>query len=492
MRLLLVYPEYPRTFWSFHYALKFISKKASFPPLGLLTVASLIPADVEKKLVDMNVEKLNDKDIKNADYVFISAMTIQKASVLEVIERCKKCETKIVAGGPLFTVDEEDYSYVDHLVLNEGEITLPMFFKDLEAGHPKHIYKTDQVPDLETTPLPDWDLINMNRYSSMCVQYSRGCPFNCDFCNITSLFGHIPRTKGKEQILLELDALYIKGWRGGVFFVDDNFIGNKAKLKDEILPAIIIWMKERDYPFRLSTEVSINLAEDDILMTLMGNAGFDGVFVGIETPNESSLVECNKTQNKNKDMLKLVKKIQNSGMRVQGGFILGFDNDPNTIFKSMINFIQNSGIVTAMVGLLNAPKGTKLYKRMQKEGRLKNEITGDNTDMTINFSPKMEKERLLKGYKEVLTKIYSTKQYYERIRTFLKEYKPIVKRKHQKMKANEILAFLKSIVRLGIIGKERLEYWKLLFWTLFHRPGSITTAITYIIYGFHFRKIYSC
>lgn len=492
MKILLVYPEYPRTFWSFHYALKFVSRKAGFPPLGLLTVSALIPDNIERKLIDMNVDRLTDRDINDVDYVFISAMIVQKESVDKVIEQCRKNNTPIVCGGPLFTVEEDEYDHVDHLVLNEGEITLPRFLEDLKNGCQKHKYKTDKVPDIGSSPIPDWQLIDFKKYSSMCIQYSRGCPYNCDFCNITTLFGHVPRTKGCIQIQNELDELYVRGWRGGVFFVDDNFIGNKSRLKNKILPAIIYWMENHEYPFSFTTEASINLAEDDELMDLMVKAGFDGVFVGIETPDEDSLAECNKTQNKNKDLLSLVKKIQNKGMRVQGGFILGFDNDNRTIFKRMTDFIQKSGIVTAMVGLLNAPKGTKLYQRMKKEDRLRNRLTGDNTDMTMNFLPKMKKEDLIAGYRKVLGAIYSGKQYYQRVKTFLKEYKPIRRIRSRKIKWNEVGAFFKSIIRLGVIDKERMYYWKLLIWTLFHKPHLLATAVTYLIYGFHFRKIYSC
>lgn len=491
MRILLVYPEYPKTFWSFHFALKFVSKKACYPPLGLLTIASLIPEGHEKKLVDMTVSPLNDADIDAADYVFISAMAIQRQSANEVIKRCKALGTKVVAGGPLFTTEPESFDDVDHLVLGEGEVTLPRFLEDIKNDIAKHLYTTDQTPDIKDTPLPSWSLINMDKYSSMCIQYSRGCPFNCDFCNITALYGHKPRIKSTAQVLAELDDLYERGWRGGVFFVDDNFIGNKKMLKQELLPELISFMKHKSYPFNFSTEASVNLAEDDELMDLMVKAGFNSVFVGIETPNEDSLTECNKIQNKNRDLLTLVKKIQNTGMRVQGGFILGFDNDPVSIFDRMISFIQKSGIVTAMVGLLNAPKGTKLYQRMKKEGRLVKQITGDNTDMSMNFVPKMDNAILLNGYRKVLRFIYSPKHYYQRVKTCLRDYQPVKLHRSEKPSRSDIGAFFKSVLRLGILGRERLYYWKILFWSLFRRPRLIPTAITYMIYGFHFRKIYS-
>jgi len=490
MKILLVYPEYPETFWSFKHALKFISKKASLPPLGLLTVAALLPKEWEKKLVDMTATALIDRDIKWADYVFISAMSIQKESVKKIIAQCKRLGTKIVAGGPLFTSGYEDFEDdVDYFVLNEAEITLPLFLEDLKGGQLKHIYKSDQFPDIKKTPIPLWELADINKYVNMCIQYSRGCPFNCDFCDVTFLFGHKIRLKTKDQILAELDSLYSRGWRGGVFIVDDNFIGNKRELKVEVLPAMINWMEERKYPFAFTTQASINLSDDEELMRLMVRARFDSVFVGIETPNEESLAECNKLQNKNRDLIACVKKIQKFGLIVNGGFIIGFDSDPPSIFESMIEFVQKSGIVSAMVGLLNAPRGTKLYKRLVKENRLLKEATGDNTDLSLNFIPKMNYKVLIDGYKRVLNTIYSPKYYYERVLTLLKNMKPLKKKRYQ-FHLCYLTAFLKSIWHLGIIGKERIYYWKIFFWTLFRRPQLLPMAITYAVYGFHFRKIY--
>ena len=490
MKILLVYPEYPETFWSFKYALKFISKKSSLPPLGLLTVAALLPKEWEKKLIDMTVTALVDKDIKWADYVFISAMSIQKESVRKIIAQCKRLGTKIVAGGPFFTSEYKDFEDdVDYFVLNEAEITLPLFLEDLERGQLKHIYTSDQWIDIKKTPIPLWELVDINKYVTMCIQYSRGCPFNCDFCDVTLLFGHKMRLKTKDQILAELDSLYSRGWRGGVFIVDDNFIGNIRELKVEVLPAMIHWMEERKYPFNFTTQASINLSDDEELLHLMVQAGFASVFVGIETPDEESLAECNKLQNKNRDLVACVKKIQKLGLIVNGGFIMGFDNDTPAIFERIIEFIQKSGIVSAMVGLLNAPRGTKLYKRLVKEHRLLKEATGDNTDLSINFIPKMNRKALIHNYKKVLNTIYSPKCYYERLLTLLKNMKPLKKKSYQ-FHLYYLTAFLKSTWQLGIIGKERFYYWKVFFWTLFRRPQLLPTAITYAVYGFHFRKIY--
>ena len=489
IKILLVYPKYPDTFWGFKHALKFISKKASFPPLGLLTVAAMLPQEWEKKLVDMNVSVLNEDDLRWADYIFISAMAVQKKSALEVLKSSKKSGNKIVAGGPLFTMGHEEFEGVDHFVLNEAESTLPSFLDDLKKGCGRHIYTSKEWPDIRKTPYPQWDLIDMKKYASMSVQYSRGCPFNCEFCDIIVLNGHKPRTKGKEQVLGEVEGLYNHGWRGGVFFVDDNFIGNRKKLKLEILPSLIDWMKQKKYPFHFLTEASINLSDDEELMQLMVKAGFRRVFIGIETPNEESLAECNKYQNKNRDLIACVKKIQAAGLEVQGGFIVGFDNDPPSIFERQIRFIQKSGIVTAMVGLLNAPRGTRLYHRLKKENRLLNDPSGDNTNCSLNFIPKMNIETLINGYKNIVKTIYSPKHYYRRVITFLKGYKPKQLYRKTSFKFSYFKAFLKSIWILGLRGKERLYYWKLISWTLIRRPRFISLAISFAIYGFHFRKI---
>jgi radical SAM superfamily enzyme YgiQ (UPF0313 family) len=489
MRILLVYPEYPITFWSFKYALSFISKKASFPPLGLLTVAALLPKEWELRLVDMNVRKLKDKDILWADYVYVSAMIVQAESVRKVLDRCRSLDRKVVAGGPLFTTGHEEYKgMVDHFVLNEAEETLPAFLNDLKNGTPAGMYTSSKWANLSSSPVPRRELVRTADYGSMNIQYSRGCPFDCEFCNITSLFGRVPRTKTKEQLIAELDSIHALNWKGCVFIVDDNFIGNKVKLKREILPAMIEWMTRNNYPFMFTTEASINLADDDELMGLMVEAGFDTVFVGIESPNQESLDECGKRANKGRDMIASIRKMQQFGLEVQGGFIVGFDNDPPEIFDRMISFIQDSSVVTAMVGMLNALPSTKLYSRLTKEGRLLERTSGNNTDVSINFIPSMEYDRLIGGYKRIMQSIYSPKQYYERVKSFLQNYRPGDNRVFH-MRFNYLMALPKSIIRIGILGRERFHYWKLFFWSLFRRPKLFPHAITLSIYGYHFRKM---
>lgn len=488
MNILLVNPEVPATFWSLKNALKFVSKKALLPPLGLLTVAAMLPQHYRKKLIDMNTAPLRDRHIRWADYVFISGMLIQKKSADQVIQRCNALGVKVVAGGPLFISFPEFYPTVDHLVLKEAELTLPAFLKDLEMGCPRPFYSTHDKADLRETPVPLWGLIQPRHYASMGIQYSRGCPFNCDFCDVTTLFGHAIRTKTTEQILTELDSIYALGWRKEVFFVDDNFIGKKEKLKNELLPAMIRWMEAKRRPFKFLTQASIDLADDDALMAQMVQAGFDCVFIGIESPDKESLAECNKVQNEKRDLLACIRKIQQAGIQVQGGFILGFDNDEPTVFDRVIQFIQDSGVVTAMVGLLNAPRGTKLYQRMLRENRLSTPPTGDNMDCTMNFVPKMDMQELLKGYQKVIDTIYSQKYYCQRIKTFLKNYQFSAREKYR-LCYRDLEAFLKSIWHIGILDQGRLHYWKLILWSL-QKPRRLPMAVRFSIFGFHFRKTF--
>ena len=487
MKILLVYPETPSTFYGFRHALKFISKRSDGPPLGLLTVAAMLPSAWDVRLIDLNVSKLTDKDISRVDYVFLSGMDVQRESFMQVIRRCNQLGVKVVAGGPFVTSHHEEILGVDHFVLNEAEITLPQFIRDLENGHPKHRYSSDEFPDIAHTPLPRWDLLKMKHYATMYVQYSRGCPFNCEFCSITSLFGHRVRTKDTYQFLGELEDLYQRGWRGGVFVVDDNFIGNRSKLKTDLLPAMIEWSRSHRHPFDFTTEASINLADDDELAEMMVEAGFNSVFVGIETVSDESLAECGKTQNRRRDMVASVRKLHRIGLRVSAGFIIGFDNDPPYIFEQMAEFIQNSSIVTAMVGLLNAPKDTRLARRLQEEKRLLNTTSGNNMDGSINFVPKMDYQKLVQGYKNVLSHIYSPKEYYQRVTTFLREYG--AQHRPRAPKLSQIKALFRSMWVLGVCEKGKRYYWKLFLTNLFLHPKRLSLAITMAVYGFHFRRI---
>ncbi|MCG6191094.1 B12-binding domain-containing radical SAM protein [Maribellus maritimus] len=490
MKILLIYPKYPDTYWSFKHALKFISKKAAVPPLGLITVSAMLPENWQKKLVDLNVEVLKNEDLEWADYVFLSSMYVQKKSVSEILARCKEFSKKVIAGGPLFTQEYDNYTEIDHFILNEAEITLPLFLSDMQNGTPlKRIYRTDEYADLILSPVPDFHLLNLKAYASMNLQVSRGCPFSCDFCEITALLGHKVRMKSNEQIINELDALFRLKWRGGVSVVDDNFIGNKKIIKNELLPSMTEWMNSHNYPFSFNAQTSINLADDDRLLTMMREAGFTSTFIGIETPEEESLHSCHKIQNENRNLLENVKQIQKAGLQVSGGFIVGFDSDTSSVFQRQIDFIQKSGIVSAMVGLLNAPKNTRLYKQMEEENRLTVDATGSNTDFTMNFIPKMDNQKLQEGYQYIINNIYKEKPYYKRIRELFQNYKP-VKVGKSNIDFTRIKAFFKSIFILGMLNKGRFEYWKFIVWTLVNKPKLFIDAITFAVYGYHFRTVY--
>jgi radical SAM superfamily enzyme YgiQ (UPF0313 family) len=490
MNILFVYPTVTATFWSFKHALKVVRRKAAFPPLGALTVAAMLPAPWGKRLVDLNVKTLRDTDILWADYVFISAMIAQKDSTEEVIEQCRRLGVKIVAGGPLFRVHQHDFQTVDHIVIGEGEATVKHLVYDLIHSNPKSVYKAPEYPDLTGVPVPLWDLINPNDYSAMSVQYSRGCPFNCEFCDIIIMNGRVPRTKTVEQVLRELDALYEQGWRNSVFIVDDNFIGNKEKVK-LLLRAIIEWQNGHGRPFSFYTEASVNLAEEVELMGLMVQAGFNKVFIGLETPSEESLRECGKSQNLRQNLADSVRTIQNHGLAVMGGFIIGFDNDPPDIFQRQVNFIQKNGIVTAMIGLLTAIPGTRLYQRLEAEDRLLFNSSGNNTDVdgSLNFIPRMDRERIINGYRWVMNTIYSPEMYYNRIKAFLRQYRPMAQ---SQLNDSDLLAFIRSLWYLGIADREgsRRYYWRLLEETFSRYRRSFSDVVTVSIYGYHFRKLF--
>lgn len=486
MKILFVYPKYPDTFWSYKHALRFVSKKAAIPPLGLLTVAAMVPQAWEKKLVDLNTTSLPDEDLQWADMVFISAMIVQKASVREVIARCNAMGKTIVAGGPAFTAQPEQYPDVNHLVLNEAEITLPLFLRDWEQGRAQPVYTSQEKPELHQTPVPLWSLIRLKDYAVIPIQYSRGCPFSCEFCDIIIMYGRTPRTKTPAQLIAELQSLYDAGWRGDVFIVDDNFIGNKVTVK-KMLPVLIEWQKEHRFPFNLLTEASVNLADDDELMTLMNRANFQNVFLGIETPNMDSLKGCGKMQNASRDLCDAVKTIQQHGMQVMAGFIIGFDTDSENIFDHQITFIQQSGIVTAMVGLLNALPHTPLWHRFNEQGRLLKETTGENTDGTLNFSPLMGEKKLVTGYRKVLATIYSHKFYYQRINTFMRNYKPNPIARIPKRE--EVYALFRSMWHIGVLSKARFSYWNLVIRTFISKPKAFPVAIEMAIAGHHFQQV---
>ena len=488
MKILMIYPKYQLTFWSYKYALRFINKPAVLPPLGLLTVAAMLPKEWKLKLVDMNVETLSDSQIKDADYVMISAMGVQEQSVNEVLKRCKDLGKVTICGGPLFSSNPEKYDDVDHLLLFDGEDCVPEFLHDLSLGKAKHIYNKQTFPDLSTAPVPRWDLINIKNYKMLNMQFSRGCPFNCDFCEVGHLFGKKHRSKSLEQILNELDAIYETGYREDIAFGDDNFIGNKAYLKKEILPEMIEWMEKHDHPFTFFTEVSLNIADDEELMDMMVKAGFENIFVGIETIDDSCLEECGKVQNQSRDMLDSIKKIQNHGLQIYSGLIVGFDNDKPDVFDRMYQFIMESGIVINQISLLTAIPGTKLYERLEAEDRIIGRNSEDMTD--TNIITRMDPDVLKKGYVKLLNDIYEPEHLYERIRTFFGNYKYPGLHK-LKVSSSEVKAFLKACYYMGIVDRKRKHYWSLLLWTFRKRreaPWMLSGAVIFSILGYNFRE----
>ena len=489
MKILLVNPEFPDTYWSFRHALPFEGKRCAFPPLGLLTVSALLPESWERRLVDLNVQKLKNSDLDWADMVFATAMLVQKESLRDVVKRAKARGKKVVLGGPYVTSTIEELPDADHIFKGEAEQTLPEFVNDLARGETKRYYQAAERPALATTPIADFGLANLKRYSAMSVQYSRGCPFSCEFCDIIEIYGRIPRTKSNQQLLAEFDALKALGWRGTVFIVDDNFIGNKKNVR-QLLPDIARWQKENGYPFELLTESSVNLADDEPLLEIMREAGFNRVFLGIETPVEESLHEAQKSQNRG-NLVESVRTIQRHGIEVMAGFIVGFDNDPEDIFDLQIDFIRRSAIPLAMVGLLNALPDTQLWKRLDREGRLLGEdATGNNTVCTFNFKTRMDPVFLVRGYQRIMQTIYGPREYYQRVldslrrtthsHTFGKQvYSPIAGFK----------ALMRVLLHLGIIDRERKEFWRFFAQAIIKHRTQLVDSMRLAAVGYHFRKL---
>jgi radical SAM superfamily enzyme YgiQ (UPF0313 family) len=485
VKILLISPRTPDTFWSFKHALHFVSKRASLPPLGLLTVAAMLPREWALKLVDLNVERLDEADLRWADTVMIGAMIVHRESVEEIVRRCAALGKTVIAGGPLFTTGHEAFPQIKHFVLGEAEEIMPQLVADLRAGALQPVYRSPRWPQLTQIPIPRWDLIKLRHYVTMAVQFSRGCPFDCEFCDIIVMNGRVPRTKNTEQLIAELDSLRVRGWQDMVFIVDDNFIGDRRRTK-ALLAALIEWRRRTRARMGFLTEASVNLADDPELCALMVAAGFKKVFVGIETPSAASLEECRKRQNRG-DLVGAVQTLQRAGLEVMGGFIVGFDNDGIDIFKRQFEFIQRSGVATAMVGLLTALPQTRLWKRLKQEGRLETETSGNNTEATLNFRPRLNREFLVSGYRELMKNLYEPRHYYQRIRTFLQSYRP--KGPRLRLSRADFFAFLKSFWVLGVWQRGRMSYWRFFWSTLLRRPRQFPQAIELAILGCHFRRV---
>jgi radical SAM superfamily enzyme YgiQ (UPF0313 family) len=486
MNILLVSPATPATFWSFKHVLRLASRKAAFPPLGLLTVAAMLPADWNLKLVDLDVTTLHDADIAWADWVFLSGMIVHTDSCRSVARRCAAKNRPVVAGGPLFTTGHDRFPEIPHFVLGEAEGLIADLVSDMIAGTVRARYESDQRPDLAVTPVPRWDLIRFRDYVMTSVQFSRGCPFDCEFCDIVVMYGRKPRVKSPEQVVRELDALVDAGWRDSIFIVDDNFIGHRTKAK-ALLRAMIEWRRRRRIRVPFTTEASLNLVDDEELLDLMVQAGFKRVFFGIETPVPESLAECSKSANTGRDLAAAVRTIQTAGIEVMAGFIVGFDSDQSNVFERQLRFIQETGIVTAMVGMLNALPKTRLFTRLTAEGRILRETTGNNLDGVLNFIPRLDREVLLRGYRSLVRELYRPKVYYRRVRTFLKHYRkrgPRTTRSH-----SDIAAFLRSMWVIGVRSRGRRAYWSFFVRSLLLRPRKFGEAMHLAILGHHFRTV---
>lgn len=490
MRALLVYPEHPRsTYWSFSRALPYLGKRASLPPLGLITVAALLPESWELRLVDMNVEALRDDQLLWADVVLTSSMVIQSRSLAEVIGRSHALGVPVVAGGPHPSATPEAVAEADHVVVGEAELVLSELVRDLEAGNARHLYRAPRAPEPSEIPLPRYDLLDLSAYASMAVQYSRGCPHRCEFCDIWKLYGRRPRVKSVRRFLAELEMLYRLGWTGSVFAVDDNFIGNPRAAR-ELLPALEAWQRERHDPFTFYTEATLDLARDERLLRGMRAAGFDMVFVGIESPSPEALRETGKTQNLRSDPLEAVRTIQAGGLEVSGGFIVGFDSDREDIFERQLRFIEEAGIPMAMVGLLTAAPGTDLHERLRREGRLLGESEGSNTEvLETNFVTSMPADRLRRGFGGLLARIYdpALRHYFGRCRRLLGRL-PGRPRVSRPVRWRELRALLRSLAAIPFRRYGR-EYLGLLLWTLARRPKLFPEAVRLGIVGFHFRSV---
>jgi len=482
MKVLLLYPEFPDTFWSFRHALPFIGKRSAYPPLGLLTVSAMLPPRWERKLVDLNVEKLREKDLEWADVAFLSAMLVQGPSLARLLDRCREAGVRTVVGGPVTSAGNPSYEGADHVVRGEAEGIVDALVSDLEAGNARRRYESAGRADMAGVPPPDLRLARLRRYSAMPIQYSRGCPFSCEFCDVVELFGRNPRSKSVRQVLAELEQLYGLGWRGSVFVVDDNFVGNRPAIK-ALLPRMEEWMALHGDPFSLFTQASINLAEDDELLSLMRSARFNKVFIGIETPSAECNRAAGKMHNVKADLLMSVRRIQEHGMEVMGGFIVGFDQDSADIFEKQIAFIREAAIPISMVGLLTALPNTRLWRRLSEEGRILRQSMGDNTAALLNFIPRMDPDALLAGYRKVLASIYSPSEYFERAQAMIGR---LGKRPKTRLVFSDYLALFRSFVRQGIFARYRVAYWRFLGRTFFRTPKHIGLAVTLAIMGHHF------
>ncbi len=486
MKALLIYPLFPKSFWSFEKALDLIERKALLPPLGLITVAAILPQEWEFQLVDRNVQEVTEDQWQWADIVILSGMIVQKGDMIDQIREAKQRGKKVAIGGPYATsFHKELRDEVDYLVLDEGEITLPMFVEALEKGEESGIFRATEKPDVTGTPIPRYDLLDLDAYSEMSVQFSRGCPFQCEFCDIIVLYGRKPRTKSPEQLIAELECLYNLGWRRTIFLVDDNFIGNKRNVK-LLLRALQPWMEEKGYPFTFGTEASVDLADDQELMDLMTACNFGTVFLGIETPDESSLEVTKKFQNTRDPLSESVHKIVSSGIRVMAGFIIGFDGEKPGAGDRIIRFVQKTNIPLALFSMLQALPDTALWHRLEKEGRLLGESGDVNQTTLMNFIPTRPVEEIAQEYIKAFWQLYDPQEYLDRT---YRHYRTlgeapchkIPKKKKgggRKIDATALKALLTICWRQGVVRKTRTSFWVYLGEMFRHNRRGIPSYLT--------------
>ncbi len=492
MNVLLIYPLFPKSFWSFEKTLELIGRKAMLPPLGLITVAAILPQTWEFRLRDRNVGPLSDADWDWADLVVLSGMIVQKDDLLAQVREAKRRNTKVAVGGPYATALSAEVAEAgaDYLVLDEGEITLPMLVEAIERGDETGTFRALEKPNVTTTPIPRFDLLDLDAYSEMAVQFSRGCPFQCEFCDIIVLYGRKPRTKEPEQMLAELEYLYQLGWRRSIFMVDDNFIGNKRNVK-RLLRELAPWMAARGYPFALSTEASVDLANDQELLDLMTAAGFGAVFLGIETPDEGSLAVTKKFQNTRDPLSESVHKIASSGLRVMAGFIIGFDGEKTGAGQRIVDFVEKTSIPTAIYSMLQALPDTALWHRLEKEGRLREKSANINQTTLMNFVPTRPLEEIAREYVDGFMQLYDPVRFLDRT---YRHYRILgaapchAERRRQRQelglpKAKTpidwllLQAFLKLAWRQGVVRQTRWKFWVYLWQMFRHNRGGIPSYL---------------
>ncbi len=491
MRVLLLYPLFPPTFWSYEKILALVNRKVLLPPLGLITVAGILPQDWDFKLVDRNIRAVSEEEWEWADLVLCSAMIVQKDDLLDQIREAKRRHKLVAVGGPYPTSVPQGVQEAgaDFLILDEGELTLPMFVEAIARGETRGVFRAAEKPDVTTTPIPRFDLLELDAYDSMSVQFSRGCPFQCEFCDIIVLYGRKPRTKTPEQLLKELDALYELGWRRSVFMVDDNFIGNKRNVK-LFLKELKTWQAEHQYPFRFNTEASVDLADDDELMELMVDCYFDAVFLGIETPDEESLQMTKKFQNTRTSLADSIDKIIKIGLRPMAGFIIGFDGEKKGAGDRIIRFAELTAIPTTTFAMLQALPNTALWHRLEKEGRLRAEKDGNINQTTLmNFIPTRPLEDIANEYVDAFWQLYDPHLYLDRIyRCFLKLGAPTCHPPAKWPALIDLKALAIVIWRQGIKRDTRWRFWHHLFGIIRQNPAVFEHYLTLCAHNEHFME----